>query len=197
MSHSSVQHLCLDRVRKVIVAGLGACRVRVTVLGGVSLRIASGEAVAVTGVLPLARSMLCAIAAGVARCDSGRVQWSDRGLTGVRYAPIGDAPRVLHLRADTRPGLVILDAALVEHAPEPDIPALVPMVRAWIEAGGAVLVAAQVTPAVWPWRICELAGGQLRAVSDGGAVRASIWGEALRHVAERPAARVAPGVGQQ
>ena len=198
MPHLVSQQLVLDRVRKVIVAGYGKCRVRVTVLGGVSLRIDGGEAVGLTGALPLARSMLCAIAAGVARPDSGRVLWGERGLSGVRYAPAGDAPRAVQLRAGGTAGLIILDAALVDGAPAPDIPALVGLLRPWLAVGGSALVAAPMTERVWPWRIVELAGGQLRHAS-GAAPAASVpWpASTARRVAERYPDRVAPGVGDQ
>ena len=192
-----VPQLVLRNVRKVIVAGAGACRVRVTVLGGISLQLLPGEAVAITGALPLARSMLCAVAAGVARCDSGQVRWGPRGLTGVRYAPAGDAPRALQRRDGALPGLVILDAALVEHAPEPDVRVLVELLRPWIGAGGSALVAAPIDAGLWPWAMMELAGGQLRpplttAVSPMGA-----WPLPARLVAERAGDRMAPGDREQ
>jgi hypothetical protein len=188
-----VPQLVLRNVRKVITAGAGACKVRVTVLGGVSLQLMPGEALAVTGPLPLARSMLCAIAAGIARCDAGSVRWGLRGVSGVRYAPAGDAPRALQRRDAFPPGVVILDAALVEHAPSPDVRATVQLLEPWLRAGGAALVAATVSPDDWPWPIVELAGGQLRPVSGGrfhdGGMQ---WGGA-RRVAESGPLRMAPG----
>jgi hypothetical protein len=205
MSNRVVPQLVMDRVRKVLTAGHGVCRVRVTVLGGVSLQLLPGEAVAITGALPLARSMLCAIAAGVARADAGRVRWSERGIAGVRYAPAGDAPRAL-LRRDGLPaGLIVLDAALVESAPAPDVRALVELLKPWLASGGAALVAAPVAAALWPWRILELAGGQLRAVQSAPVPTiAPAWPGGLRRVAERAAvptehllpARVAHRVAQ-
>jgi hypothetical protein len=192
-----VPQLVFRNVRKVIVAGAGMCRVRVTVLGGISLHLASGEALAITGALPLARSMLCAVAAGVARCDSGQVRWGPRGLTGVRYAPAGDAPRALQLRDAGAPGLAILDAALVEHAPEADVRALVLLLRPWLAAGGAALVAAPVQSIDWPWSILELAGGQLRPVVTSTSAAPPEWSAPARMVAERSAHRVARGLGSQ
>ncbi|MDZ7632738.1 MAG: hypothetical protein U5K74_15730 [Gemmatimonadaceae bacterium] len=185
MSHVVVvPQLELRSVRKVITAGAGNCRVRVTVLGGVSLQLMPGEALAITGALPLARSMLCAIAAGVARVDSGSVRWGPRGLTGVRYAPAGDAPRAVQQRDGVPPGLVILDAALVERAPAPDVQAVVQLVEPWLRSGGAALFAAPVTPQQWPWSILELAGGQLRPVFGGASRPMPAWSAPARMVAE-------------
>ena len=189
--------LVLRNVRKVITAGAGACRVRVTVLGGVSLQLMPGEALAITGALPLARSMLCAVAAGVARCDSGTVRWGPRGLTGVRYAPAGDAPRALQRREHAPPGLVILDAALVEQAPAPDIGALVTLLEPWLEAGGSALVAASVTPSQWPWWLLELSGGQLRPVITGIVSPVPRWSAPARMVAEGTGYRVAQDTTDQ
>ena len=188
-----VPQLVLRNVRKVIVAGAGVCRVRVTVLGGISLRLLPGEALAITGALPLARSMLCAVAAGVARCDAGQVRWGPRGLTGVRYAPAGDAPRVLQRRDGSPPGLVILDAALVEHAPEPDVRVLVELLRPWLDAGGSALVAAPIVAGVWPWAMMELAGGQLRPLLSAAAAPTPAWPVPTRLVAERAGDRMARG----
>jgi hypothetical protein len=191
MSSRVVPQLVMDRVRKVLSAGHGVCRVRVTVLGGVSVQLLPGEAVAITGALPLARSMLCAIAAGVARSDAGRVRWSDRGIAGVRYAPAGDAPRALLRRDGLPPGLVVLDAALVESAPAPDVRALVELLKPWLAAGGAALVAAPVAAALWPWRILELAGGQLRAVQSAPVPAiVPVWPSDMRRVAERASAPI-------
>jgi hypothetical protein len=188
-----VPQLVLKNVRKVITAGAGACRVRVTVLGGVSLQLMPGEALAITGALPLARSMLCAVAAGVARCDSGSVRWGPSGLTGVRYAPAGDAPRALFRRDGASPGLVILDAALVEHAPAPDVRAVVALLRPWLDGGGAALLAAPVTSADWPWALLELAGGQLRPLLSHDAPSVAAWSAPARMVAEGAPVRMAPG----
>lgn len=194
MSHVVVvPQLVLRNVRKVITAGAGNCRVRVTVLGGVSLQLMPGEALAITGALPLARSMLCAIAAGVARCDSGSVRWGPRGLTGVRYAPAGDAPRAVQLRDGVPAGLVILDAALVERAPAPDIRAVVQLLEPWLAAGGAALVAAPVTVQAWPWSILELAGGQLRPLLTGSERPLPAWTAPARMVAEGVGDRMARG----
>lgn len=179
-----VPQLQMRNVRKVITAGAGNCRVRVTVLGGVSLQLLPGEALAITGALPLARSMLCAIAAGVARVDSGSVRWGPRGLTGVRYAPAGDAPRVLQRRDGAPAGLVILDAALVERAPAPDVRAVVQLLQPWLHAGGAALVAAPVSASEWPWSILELAGGQLRPLHAGATRATPAWTAPARMVAE-------------
>jgi hypothetical protein len=190
-----VPELVLRNVRKVIVAGAGVCRVRVTVLGGISLRLLPGEALAITGALPLARSMLCAVAAGVARCDSGKVQWGARGLAAVRYAPAGDAPRALHRRDGAAPGLVILDAALVEHAPQPDVRAVVELLRPWLSAGGAALLAAPVQTTEWPWAILELSGGQLRPLLAGAVTPTPAWSAPARMVAEGAADRVARTAG--
>ena len=188
-----VPQLVLRNVRKVIVAGAGVCRVRVTVLGGISLQLLPGEALAITGALPLARSMLCAVAAGVARCDAGQVRWGPRGLTGVRYAPAGDAPRVLQSRDGFLPGLVILDAALVEHAPAPDVRALVELLRPWLDAGGAALVAAPIEEGMWPWAMLELAGGRLRPLLTAVAPSSTpTWPAPSRLVAERAGDRMAP-----
>ena len=192
-----VPQLVFRNVRKVIVAGAGACRVRVTVLAGISLQLLPGEALAITGALPLARSMLCAVAAGVARCNSGQVRWGPRGLTGVRYAPAGDAPRMLQRRDSAPPGLVILDAALVEHAPPTDVRALVELLRPWLQAGGAALVAAPVNAGEWPWAILELAGGQLRPLPSAAVTPTPAWSDPVRMVAEGVADRVARGVGKQ
>jgi len=189
--------LVLRNVRKVITAGAGACRVRVTVLGGVSLQLMPGEALAVTGALPLARSMLCAVAAGVARCDSGSVRWGPHGLTGVRYAPAGDAARALQRREHIPPGLVILDAALVEHAPRPDIGVLVELLEPWLEAGGSALVAAPVSAREWPWWLLELSGGQLRPVITGVVSPVPRWSAPARMVAEGTGNRVARGAPDQ
>ena len=191
MSHSACPpQLVLRNVRKVITAGVGNCRVRVTVLGGVSLQLMPGEALAITGALPLARSMLCAIAAGVARCDSGSVRWGPRGLTGVRYAPAGDAPRAVQLRAGAAAGLVILDEALTERAPAPDVPALVSLLRPWLAAGGAALVAASVQRSDgWPWPVLELGGGQLRPLLVPVPPAAAAWSAPARMVAEGVADR--------
>lgn len=197
MSRPVAPQLVLDRVRKVITAGYGSCRVRVTVLGGVSLQLAPGEAVAITGALPLARSMLCAIAAGVARCDGGRVRWGAGGIGGVRYAPAGDAPRALHRRDALMPGLVILDAALVESAPAPDVRALVELLRPWLAAGGAALVAAPLSSRQWPWRIFELAGGHLRSVTSPNVARVVAWSDGMQRVAEGASHRVAQGLSDQ
>lgn len=188
-----VPQLVLRNVRKVIVAGAGVCRVRVTVLGGISLQLLPGEALAITGALPLARSMLCAVAAGVARTDAGQVRWGPRGLTGVRYAPAGDAPRVLQRRDGSPPGLVILDAALVEHAPEPDVRVLVELLKPWLNAGGSALVAAPIDVGVWPWAMLELAGGQLRPLLSAPVSSALDWRSPARLVAERAGDRMAPG----
>ncbi len=179
-----VPQLVLRNVRKVITAGAGNCRVRVTVLGGVSLQLMPGEALAITGALPLARSMLCAIAAGVARVNSGSVRWGPRGLTAVRYAPAGDAPRALQRRDALPPGLVILDAALVERAPAADVRAVAQLLEPWLRAGGAALLAAPVTPRDWPWAILELTGGQLRPVFGGDARQVPSWSAPARMVAE-------------
>ena len=193
-----VPQLVLRNVRKAITAGAGSCRVRVTVLGGISLQLMPGEALAITGVLPLARSMLCAIAAGVARVDSGSVRWGPRGLTAVRYAPAGDAPRSLQRRNGVAPGLVILDAALVERAPEPDVRAIVALLTPWLDAGGAALVATSLQAPAWPWSILELAGGQLRPLITGGVTAAPAWSAPVRMVAEAASVdRVARGTGSQ
>jgi hypothetical protein len=189
--------LVMKHVRKVITAGAGACRVRVTVLNGISLQLLPGEALAVTGALPLARSMLCAVAAGVARSDSGLVRWGPRGLTDVRYAPTGDAPRTLRWRDGTPPGLAILDASLIDHAPEPDIPAIVEFLRPWLGAGGAALVAARVTEREWPWAILELAGGQLRPMLTGAVNPTPVWSAPARMVAEGTGDRMARGARDQ
>ncbi len=186
-----VPHLTLHNVRKVISAGAGHCRVRVTVLDGVSLQLMPGEALAITGALPLARSMLCAVAAGVARCDSGAVRWGPHGLSAVRYGPAGDTPRQVRRRDDAAVGLVILDAALVEQAPPVDVPAMVRLLEPWLEAGGSVLVAAPVTSAVWPWWILELAGGQLRPVVTPAHMAPVQWSAPARMVAEGTGTRVA------
>ncbi len=191
MSKGVVPLLSLRNVRKVITAGAGQCRVRVTVLAGVSLQLLPGEALAITGALPLARSMLCAIAAGVARCDSGTVRWGERGLIDVRYAPAGDCPRQLRSRPDMPPGLVILDAALVEHAPPVDVPTLVHLLEPWLEAGGAALVAAPVTGRDWPWWTLELAGGQLRPALTRPDALPVQWSAPARMVAEGTGTRVA------
>ena len=177
--------LSLRNVRKVITAGAGNCRVRVTVLGGISLQLMPGDALAITGALPLARSMLCAVAAGVARCDSGSVRWGPRGLTGVRYAPAGDAPRALQLREGVPAGLVILDAALTERAPAPDSRVLVELLMPFLSAGGAVLVAAPLARTEWPWAMLELAGGQLRPLIAPTAAPVPVWSAPARMVAER------------
>lgn len=185
MSHVvMVPHLVLRNVRKVITAGAGTCRVRVTVLAGVSLQLLPGEALAITGALPLARSMLCALAAGVARCDSGSVRWGPRGLTGVRYAPAGDAPRALMRRDGAAAGLVILDAALVERAPAPDVRAVVRLLEPWLASGGAALLAAPVATCDWPWSILELAGGQLRPLLSAADRLVPAWTAPARMVAE-------------
>jgi len=189
--------LVLRNVRKVITAGAGACRVRVTVLGGVSLQLMPGEALAVTGALPLARSMLCAVAAGVARCDSGSVRWGPQGLTGVRYAPAGDAARALQHREHAPPGLVILDAALIEQSPKPDIGVLVELLEPWLEAGGSALVAAPVVAGEWPWWLLELSGGQLRPMITGIVSPAPRWSAPARMVAEGTGNRVARGAPDQ
>ena len=193
-----VPQLVMRNVRKVISAGAGSCRVRVTVLGGISLQLMPGEALAITGALPLARSMLCAIAAGVARVDSGSVRWGPRGLTAVRYAPAGDAPRSAQRRDGVAPGLLILDAALVEQAPEPDVRTMVQLLTPWLDAGGAALVAARISTDDWPWSILELAGGQLRPVISATIPEAPAWSAPARMVAEGASAiRVARGTGAQ
>ena len=197
MPQVAVPQLVLRNVRKVITAGAGNCRVRVTVLGGVSLQLMPGEAVAITGVLPLARSMLCAIAAGVARCDSGAVRWGPRGLTDVRYAPAGDTPRQLRIRDGAPPGLVILDAALIDQAPPVDVPAVVALLEPWLEAGGTALLAAPVSAQQWPWWILELAGGQLRPVVTELQRAPVAWSAPARMVAEGTATRVARGAADQ
>ncbi len=187
MSHVVMEpQLVLRNVRKVITAGAGNCRVRVTVLGGVSLQLMPGEALAITGALPLARSMLCALAAGVARCDSGSVRWGLRGLTGVRYAPAGDAPRAVMRRDGAPAGLVILDAALVERAPAPDVRAVVKLLEPWLASGGAALLAAPVAACDWPWSILELAGGQLRPMLTAVDCAEPSWTAPARMVAEGP-----------
>ena len=191
MSQIVVPHLTLSNVRKVITAGAGHCRVRVTVLDGVSLQLMPGEALAIAGLLPLARSMLCAVAAGVARCDSGAVRWGPRGLSAVRYAPAGDTPRQVRRQDDVAAGLLILDAALVEQAPPVDVPAMVKLLEPWLEAGGAALVAAPVTSQLWPWWILELAGGQLRPVVTQAQMAPVQWSAPARMVAEGTGTRVA------
>lgn len=180
--------LALRRVRKTLVAGHGSCRIRVTVLHDCTLSLAAGEALALGGPLPLARSMLCAIAAGIARPDAGRVGWSPAGLASVRYAPIGDAPRALRPPAGgAANGLVVLDEALGagdQPPPPTDTHGLVALLAPWLEGGGAALVSARVAPADWPWRRADLVGGALvpaatrpshaigapraRAVAEGG-----------------------------
>lgn len=192
-----VPQLVLRNVRKVITAGAGNCRVRVTVLGGVSLQLMPGEALAITGALPLARSMLCAVAAGVARCDAGSVKWGARGLTGVRYAPAGDAPRAVQRRDGTAPGLVILDAALVERAPSPDVRAVVQLIAPWLAAGGSALLAAPVEQCDWPWSILELAGGQLRPLLAVEHRAVPSWSAPAMMVAEGALTRVAPRAPDQ
>lgn len=189
---SAVPQLELRNVRKLVTAGVGNCRVRVTVLGGVSLRLHPGEALAVTGALPMARSMLCAIAAGLARCDSGSVHWGPRGLTDVRYLPTGDAPRAVQRRPDGRvPGLVILDEALTERGPSPDVPTLVALLRPWLAEGGAALVAAPVRAHDgWPWPVLELAAGQLRPLVMPVPPSAAAWSAPARMVAEGRGERV-------
>jgi hypothetical protein len=185
MSHTAVlPQLVLRNVRKVITAGAGSCRVRVTVLGGISLQLMPGDALAITGALPLARSMLCAVAAGVARCDSGSVRWGPRGLTAVRYAPAGDAPRALQQRVAVPAGLVILDAALTERAPAPDARALVELLTPFLAAGGAALVAAPLARDAWPWAMLELAGGQLRPLPAPTSTPVPAWSAPARMVAE-------------
>ena len=191
MSQIVVPHLTLRNVRKVITAGAGHCRVRVTVLDGVSLQLMPGEALAITGALPLARSMLCAIAAGVARCDSGAVRWGPRGLSAVRYAPAGDTPRQVRRLEEVAPGLLILDAALIEHAPPVDVPVMVKLLEPWLEAGGSALVAAPLTSQLWPWWILELAGGQLRPVVTQAQMAPVQWSAPARMVAEGTGTRVA------
>jgi hypothetical protein len=190
-----VPQLVLRNVRKVITAGAGACRVRVTVLGGISLQLLPGEALAITGALPLARSMLCAVAAGVARVDAGTVRWGPRGLTAVRYAPVGEAPRSLQRRDAGTPGLVILDSALIADAAAADVRAIVALIRPWLDAGGSVLLAAPVTAPDWPWAILELTGGQLRPVISAPVSATPAWSAPARMVAE--GASVAPRVGSQ
>jgi hypothetical protein len=186
--------LVLRNVRKIITAGIGNCRVRVTVLGGVSLQLMPGDALAITGALPLARSMLCAVAAGVARSDAGTVRWGPRGLAAVRYAPAGDAPRVLQQREGVPPGLVILDEALTERAPSPDVPSLVELLRPWLASGGAALVAAPLLKRDgWPWPILELAGGQLRPMLTPVPPSAAAWSAPARMVAEGAPDRMAQG----
>jgi len=197
MSQGQQPQLTLRNVRKVITAGAGHCRVRVTVLDGVSVQLMPGEALAITGALPLARSMLCAIAAGVARCDSGAVSWGSRGLIDVRYAPAGDTPRQVRRLPDRAPGLVILDAALVERAPPVDVPAMVQLLEPWLEAGGAALVAASVTPQEWPWWMLDLAGGQLRPVVAHTEALPVRWSAPARMVAEGTGTRVARGAVEQ
>lgn len=192
-----VPQLVLRNVRKVITAGAGNCRVRVTVLGGVSLQLMPGEALAITGALPLARSMLCAIAAGVARCDAGSVRWGQRGLTAVRYAPAGDAPRALQRRDGALPGLVILDSALVERAPAPEVRAVVQLLTPWLAAGGAALLAAPVEARDWPWSILELAGGQLRPLLAVDERPVPVWSAPAMMVAEGAHGRVAPRAPDQ
>lgn len=183
--------LAIRRVRKTLVAGHGGCRIRVTVLHDCTLALAGGEALALGGPLPLARSMLCAIAAGVARPDAGRVSWAPLGRDAVRYAAIGDAPRALRLPADGAPaGLAILDEVLgCGDAPPPatDTDGLVTLLRPWLDAGGAALVAARVAPSAWPWRRADLVGGTLvpaavraplregRAVAEGDGTGARRW----------------------
>lgn len=197
MSPVVLPQLTLRNVRKVITAGAGHCRVRVTVLDGISVQLMPGEALAITGALPLARSMLCAIAAGVARCDSGTVRWGPRGLVDVRYAPAGDCPRQVQRRGGASPGLVILDAALVEHAPPVDVRAMVQLLEPWLEAGGAALVAAPVTAREWPWWMLELAGGQLRPVVAHAAALPVRWSAPARMVAEGTGGRVARATEEQ
>jgi energy-coupling factor transporter ATP-binding protein EcfA2 len=192
-----VPQLALERVRKVIQAGAGVCRVRVTVLADISLQLGAGEAVAIVGPLPLARSMLCAIAAGVARPDAGKVRWSSRGLSAVRYAPVGDAPRAMHRRDFGAPGLLVLDAALVPDAPDPDVPALVQLLRPWLSDGGSALVAAPVSVRDWPWTIRELAGGRLRAVPGSADSAQMGWPAGARRVAEHARRSVAPSFPDQ
>ena len=190
-----VPQLALRNVRKVITAGAGNCRVRVTVLGGISLQLMPGEALAITGALPLARSMLCAVAAGVARVDSGTVRWGPRGLTAVRYAPAGDAPRLVQLRDGCIPGLLILDSALIDRDPDPDLRVMVELLRPWLNAGGSALVAAPVTAHEWPWSILELVGGQLRPLVAGAFSTSAAWSAPARMVAEGTS--VAPRTGSQ
>ena len=172
--------LAVRRVRKTLVAGHGSCRIRVTVLHDCTLSLSAGEALALGGPLPIARSMLCAIAAGVARPDAGRVSWAPLGRDAVRYAALGAAPRALLVPpAGTAAGLAILDEALGagdEPPPPCDTDGLVTLLRPWLDAGGAALVAARVAPAAWPWRRAELVGGTLvpavvrTSMGDGRAV---------------------------
>ena len=173
--------LHMEEVRKTLTAGHGACRVRVTVLGGVSLSLAAGQALALTGPLPMARSMLCAIAAGVARADAGAVRWGAAGLRAVRYAALGDAPRVLQRRDGSAGGLVVLDAALIEGAPPADLDATVALLRPWLADGGAALVSLARAGDRWPWAVRELVGGQLR---DPRTVTVAAPARPLRAVAE-------------
>jgi energy-coupling factor transporter ATP-binding protein EcfA2 len=176
--------LVLENVRKTLTAGYGATRVRVTVLGGVSLTVRAGQAVAITGALPMARSLLCAIAAGVARADSGRVRWGARGSAGVRYAAIGDAPRVLHRLDGTSGGLVVLDASLIEDAPPPDLRTTALLLRPWLTAGGAAILSVPHVGDDWPWFVRELTGGQLRDPRVLAASMARTAGMRARAVAE-------------
>ena len=95
------------------------------------------------------------------------------------------------MRRDGAPaGLVILDAALVERAPAPDVRAVVKLLEPWLASGGAALLAAPVAACDWPWSILELAGGQLRPLLPT-AIPVPRWSAPARMVAEGTGDRVA------
>ena len=65
--------LVLHRVSRALVAGTAGCEVRVRVLDGVTLRVARGDFIVITGGSACERTLFLLCAAGLARVDAGAV----------------------------------------------------------------------------------------------------------------------------
>ena len=65
--------LLLHRVSRALVAGAAGCEVRVRVLDAVTLRVARGDFIVITGGSACERTLVLLCAAGLARVDAGAV----------------------------------------------------------------------------------------------------------------------------
>ena len=155
-----VPALLMEDVHKAIAAGVPGCAARVRVLSGVSLRVATGEIVAVVGAPGTGKSLLLRCAAGLARCDEGRVRWNSSVAphAGRGYARAADlAGPGVRARLERAP-LVLIDDA--------DSGAALSMVAGWRDAGAAVVVTGRDAArfAAAGARVLELCGGRLSAL---------------------------------